>query len=253
ENAQTPRSHPEGGIKPGSLAPCLFFCFVIVSGSATINTRPHFVHHHRYNEKRVASSPTTTCVPTTPPPPNLAPNINAFASFSADIDPCVTHDTAGSSTCLFRFMRSEKHHFTDDRERSLILSENLQLLAVSLQRPADAVQLDVRYYKSTGTNPELLPVVLGLNSQNLFITCTGPQERPTLKIEKWDENLRNISSTTDLLRFVFFQRAGSAGLYFELESAMYRGWYISTSQRNGQPIEMDVKGSSKRVTIFTAD
>ncbi|XP_048379132.1 interleukin-1 beta [Stegostoma tigrinum] len=176
-----------------------------------------------------------------------------FNAVMEDVDPYIIHDTAGSSACRFRFMQSVQQHFMDDRNRSLILSENLQLLAVSLQRPADAVQLDVRYYKSTGTNTELLPVVLGLNRENLFITCTGPRERPKLKIEKWEENLRNISSTTDLLRFMFYKRAGSAGLYFELESAMYRGWYISTSQKNGQPIEMDVKGSNKRVTIFTAD
>ncbi|XP_072410477.1 interleukin-1 beta-like [Chiloscyllium punctatum] len=177
-----------------------------------------------------------------------------FGAIMEEIDPCLISDgVTESSTCRFRFVHTERRRLTDDRDRALILAQDLQLLAVSLRNSVDAVQLDVRYYKSTGDQPEMLPVVLGVSHQNLFITCTGPQERPRVRIEKWDETLWNISSTTDLLRFVFFKRVGSGGHYFELESAMYRGWYISTALSEGQPIEMDVKGNRKRVTIFTAE
>ncbi|XP_060678531.1 interleukin-1 beta [Hemiscyllium ocellatum] len=177
-----------------------------------------------------------------------------FAAIMEEIDPCLISDgVTESSSCRFRFVHTECRRLTDDRDRALILAQDMQLLAVSLRSPVDAVQLDVMYYKSTGDQPEMLPVVLGVSHQNLFITCTGPQERPRVRIEKWDENLRNISSATDLLRFVFFKRVGSGGHYFELESAMYRGWYISTALSDGQPIEMGVKTNRKRVTIFTAE
>ncbi|GCB77068.1 interleukin-1 beta [Scyliorhinus torazame] len=166
---------------------------------------------------------------------------------------CTSYDDVERAACSFRFMRSERQQMTDDQDRSLILSENLQLLAMSLQQSKDAVQLDVRYYKTTPSTEDDLPVVMAINNQNLFLSCVGTQDRPRVQLEKWDRKLQNISSSTDLLRFVFFKKVSSSGLYFELESAMYRGWYISTSRRNRQPIELDEKENHKRITFFTAD
>ncbi|XP_078094685.1 interleukin-1 beta-like [Mustelus asterias] len=166
---------------------------------------------------------------------------------------CTSYDDVEMAACSYRLMSSERQQMKDDRDQSLILSENLQLLAMSLQQPKDAVQLDVRYYKTTPSNEDNLPVVLSISSQNLFLSCVGPEDRPRLHLEKWDRKLQNISSTTDLLRFVFFQKVSSSGGHFELESAMFRGWYLSTSRKNRQPVELDVKENHKRITIFTSD
>ncbi|XP_038641593.1 interleukin-1 beta isoform X2 [Scyliorhinus canicula] len=176
-----------------------------------------------------------------------------FDALLEDAITCTSYGEVEQAACSFRFMRSEQEHLTDDQDRSLILSENLQLLAMSLQQSKDAVQLDVRYYKTTPTTEDDLPVVMAISNQNLFLSCVGTQDSPRVQLEKWDRKLQNISSTTDLLRFVFFKKVSSSGLHFELESAMYRGWYVSTSRRNRQPIELDEKKNHKRITIFTAD
>ncbi|XP_032870030.1 interleukin-1 beta [Amblyraja radiata] len=151
----------------------------------------------------------------------------------------------------YRFMQSECQQVMDDHDKSLKLSDNLQLTAMFLQQPNDEVTLNVRYYKATTSENNHLPVVLGINNENLFVSCTGPQDSPRMKVEKWDQTLHNISCATDLLRFVFFKKISNAGHTFEFESAMYRGWYISTSHKNKQPVEMDVKEHHKRITIFT--
>ncbi|XP_078421459.1 interleukin-1 beta-like [Cetorhinus maximus] len=177
-----------------------------------------------------------------------------FSAIIEEATTCSSYDAAENVSSTYRFVSSECHQMKDDQDRSLILSENLQLLAMSLQQPKNAVQLDMRYYKTAaGNDVEGLPVVLKISSQNLYLSCTGPQDRPIMQLEKWDQNLKNINGATDLLRFVFFKKVFSSGLHFELESAKYHGWYISTSKKNRQPVEMDEKENHKRITVFTAD
>ncbi|XP_051897006.1 interleukin-1 beta isoform X1 [Pristis pectinata] len=180
---------------------------------------------------------------------DLLGNFNALVEEAITYTSCEDAEVVPSS---YRFMKSECQQVRDEQDKSLKLSENLQLLAMFLQQPKDEVTLNVRYYKANASEINYMPVVLGINDQNLFLSCTGPQDNPRMEVEKWDQNLHNISSATDLLRFVFFKKVSSAGHYFEFESAKYRGWYISTSRRNKQPVEMDVKEHHKRITIFTA-
>ncbi|XP_067879496.1 interleukin-1 beta [Heterodontus francisci] len=183
-------------------------------------------------------------------------DIDLLGDFDALVEEaitCISADDTEHTSSSYRFLRSERQQMKDDHDRSLILSENLQLLAMFVQQPKEAAQLDVRYYKTTVDEDNYLPVVLGIGRKNLFLSCTGPQDRPRIRVEKWDENLQNISSATDLLRFVFFKKVSSSGLYFELESALYRDWYVSTSQKNRQPVEMDIKENHNRITIFTAE
>ncbi|XP_069773811.1 interleukin-1 beta [Narcine bancroftii] len=179
---------------------------------------------------------------------DLLGDFNALIEEPINHTNCEETEVASSS---YRFMWSECQQMRDEQDKSLKLSENLQLLAMFLQQPKDEVKLNVRYYKATASENNL-PVVLGINNQNMFLSCTGSQDNPRMQVEKWDHNLQNINSATDLLRFVFFKKVFSAGQYFEFESAMYRGWYISTSFRNKQPVEMHVKEHHKRITIFTA-
>ncbi|XP_078285112.1 interleukin-1 beta [Rhinoraja longicauda] len=176
-------------------------------------------------------------------------------NFNALIEEAISYtsyEDAEMAVGSYRFMQSECQQVKDDHDKSLKLSDNLQLMAMFLQQPNDEVTLNMRYYKATASEYNHLPVVLGINNENLFVSCTGSQENPRLKVEKWDQTLHNISSATDLLRFVFFKKVSNAGHTFEFESAMYRGWYISTSHKNKQPVEMDVKEHHKRITIFTA-
>ncbi|XP_059815628.1 interleukin-1 beta-like [Hypanus sabinus] len=178
-----------------------------------------------------------------------------LGNFNALVEEAITYTDYEDTEVVpssYRFMKTECQQVRDEQDKCLKLSENLQLLAMFLQQPSDEVTLNVRYYKATASEVNYLPVVLGINNQNMFLSCSGPPDNPRMRVEKWDQNLQNISSATDLLRFVFFKKASSAGHYFEFESALYRGWYISTSSRNKQPVEMDIKEHRKRITIFTA-
>ncbi|XP_067857732.1 interleukin-1 beta-like [Heptranchias perlo] len=173
--------------------------------------------------------------------------LGSFDALVEEAITCISYDDTEEASSSYRFMRSECQKLRDEQGRSLMLSENLKLLAMFLQKPKDKLRLDVRYYKATVNEDNYLPVVLGINGRNMFLSCTGPHDGPRLQVEKWDKTLQNISSATDLLRFVFFKKVWSAGMGFEFESAMHRGWYICTAQKNKQPVKMDTKG----ITIFT--
>ncbi|XP_072122757.1 interleukin-1 beta-like [Mobula birostris] len=178
-----------------------------------------------------------------------------LGNFNALVEEAITYtnyEDAEVVSSSYRFMKTECQQVRDEQDKCLKLSENFQLLAMFLQQPSDEVTLNVRYYKATAGEVNYLPVVLGINNQNMFLSCSGPPDNPRMRVEKWDQNLQNISSATDLLRFVFFKKVSGAGHYFEFESALHHGWYISTSHRDKQPVEMDEKKHHNRITIFTA-
>uniref|UniRef100_UPI00398F14C6 interleukin-1 beta-like n=1 Tax=Pristiophorus japonicus TaxID=55135 RepID=UPI00398F14C6 len=179
--------------------------------------------------------------------------LGSFNALVEEAITCISYDDTEQANSSYRFMRSERTQVKDEQDKSLMLSDNLQLVALFLQEPKDEVTLDVRYYKTAVSTENDLPVVLGINRRNLFLSCTGSHDRPRMQVEKWDKTLQNISSATDLLRFVFYKKDSSSGEDFEFESAMYRGWYISTSRKSKQPVDMDRKEHRKRITIFTAE
>uniref|UniRef100_A0A4W3I2N9 Interleukin-1 beta n=1 Tax=Callorhinchus milii TaxID=7868 RepID=A0A4W3I2N9_CALMI len=89
-------------------------------------------------------------------------------------------------------------------------------------------------------------------TRGLFLFLSSFLKRGLLhpSTQEWNNNLNDISSATKQLRFVFFKKVSDMGSTFEFESANHRGWYISTSKKNRQTVEMEVK-EKNRITVFT--
>ncbi|XP_007905654.1 interleukin-1 beta [Callorhinchus milii] len=160
----------------------------------------------------------------------------------------ISYDHSTRSNSSYRFWKSESRKVRDYEDKCLVLSPSSKLIALFLQTTEQEVTLDIRHYRTFSGDYQ--PVVLGIRGKNMFLSCTKPHANPELQVEEWNNNLNDISSATKQLRFVFFKKVSDMGSTFEFESANHRGWYISTSKKNRQTVEMEVK-EKNRITVFT--
>ncbi|OCT89998.1 hypothetical protein XELAEV_18018613mg [Xenopus laevis] len=121
---------------------------------------------------------------------------------------------------------------------------NAQLVALQLQGSniEREEKVSMTFYTSTPLpRGNKRPVALGLSKSNLYLSCiaTGDdQESPKIYLEKIS-NIKDLKGE-DLNRFIFMKSRNSlkATSTHSFESAAFPGWYISTSQRENELVQI---------------
>uniref|UniRef100_A0A3Q2VCU9 Interleukin-1 beta n=2 Tax=Haplochromini TaxID=319058 RepID=A0A3Q2VCU9_HAPBU len=102
-----------------------------------------------------------------------------------------------------------------------------------------------------GDSPGLI-VVLSINN-NLYMSCRMEDNKVVLFLEvninSHDQYHDDILTDRDMDRFLFYRKTTGISLT-TFESVKFRGWYISTSQQENQPVELCKVDAANRLTSF---
>lgn len=135
----------------------------------------------------------------------------------------------------------------DHWQKDLILSEALELQAITLKggNYQHKVNFKMSRYISHSISPgDGLTVVLSIN--NLHISCHKKDDNVVLTLEKYDGD---ILTDDDMERFLFYKKTTGISLT-TFESVKFRGWFISTSEDENQPVELCKVDTASRLTSF---
>ncbi|KAF3851419.1 hypothetical protein F7725_013191 [Dissostichus mawsoni] len=120
----------------------------------------------------------------------------------------------------------EQQNITDGEKRSLVLVQNsMELHAVTLQGGAE-------------------PRKVFLNMSTFLHPASTIEGRTTLE----DNSLLNISSDSDMVRFLFYKQDTGVNIS-TIMSVAQPDWYISTAEQNNKPVEM-CQETAKRYRSF---
>ncbi|XP_041089503.1 interleukin-1 beta-like [Polyodon spathula] len=159
---------------------------------------------------------------------------------------------------LSRRRADEPHSICDAEKKSWVLNEldglPTELTAMMLQGPniSQQVTLSLSTYIPQ-TQPGVgQPVVLGIGSSDLFLSCSGPDDSPALELEMVQDrgDLKTIHTGSATVRFLFYKR--DSGSTSSFESARFPGWFISTA-RNVERVRVTMcngRTTAGRVTDF---
>ncbi|KAI9545892.1 hypothetical protein NQZ68_032605 [Dissostichus eleginoides] len=146
----------------------------------------------------------------------------------------------------------EQQNITDGEKRSLVLVQNsMELHAVTLQGGAEPrkVFLNMSTFLHPASTIEGRTVALGIRGQNLYLSCRKDGDKPTLHLETLEDNsLLNISSDSDMVRFLFYKQDTGVNIS-TIMSVAQPDWYISTAEQNNKPVEM-CQETAKRYRSF---
>ncbi|XP_041087791.1 interleukin-1 beta-like [Polyodon spathula] len=167
-------------------------------------------------------------------------------------------DTESFGTELSRRRSDEPHSICDTEKKSWVLNElnglPAELTAMVLQGPNISQQVTLRLSTYIPQPQPGLgqPVVLGIGSNNLFLSCNGPDSLPALELEMVQDRdgLKTIRMGSATARFLFYKR--DSGSTSSFESARFPGWFISTS-RNVERVRVTMcngRTTAGRVTDF---
>ncbi|XP_041914740.1 interleukin-1 beta-like [Alosa sapidissima] len=146
----------------------------------------------------------------------------------------------------------QKCYICDSLSKFLVLNEGItrELQAITLQggNMNKRVQLELTTYLPSVPRANGRPIALGLG-RNLYLSCNFTSGKPVLGIEMVrKEDLESISG--DMNRFLFYKTV-SGQSQTSFESAKYEGYFISTSNRNRQPVDMcQSQDAPNRLTSF---
>ncbi|XP_041706025.1 interleukin-1 beta [Coregonus clupeaformis] len=157
------------------------------------------------------------------------------------------------ATGTFERMGSPKQYtLCDGHQKSLMYCpKTMKLQAVTMKGGNNRrARFNLsRYSNICTTINKALPVVLGINNWNLSCSKQTGSETPVLQLECCEDQLTTISAQEDTVRFLFYKRITGISLT-TFESAMYPGWFISTSLEPSQPIELCQKQDVGKLTTF---
>ncbi|XP_060106926.1 interleukin-1 beta [Heteronotia binoei] len=132
---------------------------------------------------------------------------------------------------VYRFTRALSYDIQDIKQRSLVLNQPAQLVAMHLQGTniSQAVALKMAVYRPKGTVKN--PIALGIKGSKLCLSCVpkeGAEGQPELQLE--EENILRNVERSKLGRFIFNRI--DVGNTTRFESAAFPGWFICTSKPN---------------------
>ncbi|XP_048367955.1 interleukin-1 beta-like [Sphaerodactylus townsendi] len=139
---------------------------------------------------------------------------------------------------IYRYTRAISYDIQDIKQKSFVLNEPAQLVAVHLQgaNVNHAVKLKMAIYRPKGTVKNN-PIALGIKGSNLCLSCMpkeGAEGQPELQLEEADI-LRHIDKSK-LGRFIFNRI--DIGDTTRFESAAFPGWFICTSAQSNEAVGM---------------
>ncbi|XP_023268234.1 interleukin-1 beta-like [Seriola lalandi dorsalis] len=160
----------------------------------------------------------------------------------------VADATTGQRSIKFVRARSEECTLSDTQKKDIICTPgDLKLQAVTLKGGyADRkVNFKLVKYISIGAGQTFVLSIKNDHSHKFYLSCVKNSNNAELHLEECSEDdIRN-----DMDRFLFEKKlSGKSQTSFE--SVKHRGWFISTSESENQPVELCQIDSAQRVTSF---
>ncbi|XP_029624663.1 interleukin-1 beta [Salmo trutta] len=147
----------------------------------------------------------------------------------------------------------EQYSLCDHHQKSLVYCHRtMELKAVTIQGGNNRrARFNLSKYSnaSTTTTNQALPVVLGIDKWKLSCSKQTDSATPVLQLECCEDQLTTIRAHEKTVRFLFYKNTTGFSLT-TFESAMYPGWFISTSPEPSQPIEMCQKQDARKLINF---
>uniref|UniRef100_A0A4W5MXW1 Interleukin-1 n=1 Tax=Hucho hucho TaxID=62062 RepID=A0A4W5MXW1_9TELE len=148
----------------------------------------------------------------------------------------------------------QQYSLCDCHQKSLVYCHRtMELQAITIQGGNNKrARFNLSRYSNTSTSTTIhqaLPVVLGIDQWKLSCSKQTDSATPVLQLERCEDQLTTIGAQEETVRFLFYKRTTGISLT-TFESAMYPGWFISTSLEPSQPIEMCQKQDVRKLTTF---
>ncbi|XP_024252817.1 interleukin-1 beta [Oncorhynchus tshawytscha] len=147
----------------------------------------------------------------------------------------------------------QQYSLCDHHQKSLVYCHRtMELKAVTIQGGNNRrARFNLSKYSnaSTTTTNQALPVVLGIDQWNLSCSKQTDSTTPVLQLERCEDQLTTIGAQEKTVRFLFYKNTTGFSLT-TFESAMYPGWFISTSLEPSQPIQMCQKQDDRKLINF---
>ncbi|XP_015276613.1 PREDICTED: interleukin-1 beta-like [Gekko japonicus] len=139
---------------------------------------------------------------------------------------------------FYRFSGAFSYDIQDIKQRSLVLNQPAQLVAMHLQGTNfdRAVRLEMAVYRRKDQQVKN-PIALGIKGSGLCLSCVpkeGAEGQPELQLEK--ESIFRHIDRSKLGRFIFFRI--DVGNTTRFESAAFPGWFICTSSQPDKAVGM---------------
>ncbi|KAG8440981.1 hypothetical protein GDO86_006642 [Hymenochirus boettgeri] len=181
---------------------------------------------------------------------------NIFVEEDIPISQCTETTTIAS---LFRYQGSTMYRIKDTASKCFVMQQlqgNAHLVALQLQGQniQREEKISMAFYAQQPFNggPKR-PVALGLAGRNMYMSCRPTEEdpqKPKLHLEEIG-NIKGINNQ-DLPRFIFMksQNGLKESSPHSFESAAFPGWYISTSQKENELVQMIFESNQKNIKEF---
>ncbi|XP_053318988.1 interleukin-1 receptor antagonist protein [Spea bombifrons] len=161
--------------------------------------------------------------------------------------------TAFASASDYKLLDTSKCKIKDSGKKCLVLQQfpgKAQLVAIHLQGLNIKLEqmIQMAFYATENVEEhDKRPVTLALAGKNLYLSCTPGNGAPQLNLEEVTGGISN----NDLRRFLFLKSDNSSSSSNSFESAAHRGWYISTSQRGNELVQMMPENDQRFIREFT--
>ncbi|NP_001079074.1 interleukin 1 beta S homeolog [Xenopus laevis] len=164
-----------------------------------------------------------------------------------------------ASASTYRYQRATTCRIKDTSNKCFVMQkfhENAQLVALQLQGAniQREEKVSMAFY---ATQPHQggskRPVALGLAGKNLYLSCRATedgQDSPKLYLEEIS-NIKDVKGE-DLNRFIFMKSQDGLNETStnSFESVAFPGWYISTSQRENELVQMVHQKNQEAIKDF---
>ncbi|KAM6432022.1 interleukin-1 beta-like isoform 2-T2 [Liasis olivaceus] len=142
-----------------------------------------------------------------------------------------------ASNSIYQFSNHVVCNIQDADQKSLILQEPPQLVAMHLQGPNIncAVKLKMSVYRpKVEAGTQKIPVALNIKGKKLYLSCVLKGGQPVLQLE--EANIQGDLDKSQLGRFLFYRI--DTEKYTRFESAAFPKWFICTSTQPEEAVAL---------------